>query len=298
MPDSICWNGFGLPAAADTLSCEPEALSDTPAPLADAPVPPADGPGRWQTDGPDTTLLHHRLYTAHGEPGTPLPYSIRTDNVLTIALLACFIVFVLMLSQTGHAVARQVKNFFYAHLTDDDSGATAPPQPTAFYVFLLAVNCFLTGIGLYLYATEALGCFFAYGSQPLVVALFTAGVGAYFLVKWLACSLVNTVFFGSRKHQQWNSSFLLLTAVEGVMLFPIILLLVYFDLDLKKALFCFGIILFLNKMLSFYKSWSIFFRRNGRSLQNFLYFCTLELTPLLVFGGLWLMSIRFLKVNF
>ena len=297
-----------IDSAPSTLPQLGEALEVTSATESGAATSPQLGglrggasPSWGRLEGADTTttLLGHQLYIHHGELGTPQPYSIRTDNVLSITLLLCFVVFVLMLSQVGHAVARQAKNFFFAHLSDDDAGgATAAPQPTAFYLFMLAACCFLTGIGLYLYATDGMGCYFAVESQSLLVALFTAEVGAYFLVKWLACSLVNTVFFGTRKHQQWNSAFLLLTAFEAALLYPLILLLVYFDLDIQKALFYFGIILFLNKILSFYKSWSIFFRRNGRFLQNFLYFCTLEMTPLLAFGGLWLMSVRFLKVNF
>ncbi|MDE6689035.1 MAG: DUF4271 domain-containing protein, partial [Prevotella sp.] len=79
---------------------------------------------------------------------------------------------------------------------------------------------------------------------------------------------------------------------------PLVLLLVYFNFDAEKALFCFVVILILNKLLTFYKCWSIFFRQNGGILQTFLYFCALEITPLLAFAGAWLAMTDFLKVNF
>ena len=54
----------------------------------------------------------------------------------------------------------------------------------------------------------------------------------------------------------------------------------------------------INKILSFYNELNIFFRQNGGTLQTFLYFCALELVPLLAFGGIWLMTIDLLKINF
>jgi hypothetical protein len=73
---------------------------------------------------------------------------------------------------------------------------------------------------------------------------------------------------------------------------------VYFDLSLEKAAFLFCFVLFLNKILAFYKSWLIFFKQKGLYFQNILYFCALEITPILAFCGAWLMIVNNLKVNF
>ena len=58
------------------------------------------------------------------------------------------------------------------------------------------------------------------------------------------------------------------------------------------------IVLVLVKILSFYKSYLIFFKRNGLFLQIILYFCALEVVPLsALWGGLVLIS-HYLKINF
>jgi len=132
----------------------------------------------------------------------------------------------------------------------------------------------------------------------MVVMILCALFGLYFMVKWFLYSVVNTVFFSGNKKLQWDYAFLLITAIETVLLFPLVLLIVYFEWSVKIALFFFVFVLIINKMLTFYKSWSIFFRQNNRSLQIFLYFCALELTPLFVFGGAWLSIVNVLKVNF
>jgi hypothetical protein len=91
---------------------------------------------------------------------------------------------------------------------------------------------------------------------------------------------------------------LFLTAGEGVLLFPLVLLQVYFDLSLESAAVYFIFVLILNKFLTFYKSWIIFFRQKSVFLQNILYFCALEIAPLLAFGGALVMTIELLIIKF
>ena len=107
-----------------------------------------------------------------------------------------------------------------------------------------------------------------------------------------------SVFFGGKKSIQWGQAFLYVTALEGVLLLPLIVALVYFNILVKNAIYYCVAVLFLNKMLTFYKSYRIFFKQNGRYLENILYFCALEITPLLALGGLWMIMVNKLKVIF
>ena len=53
------------------------------------------------------------------------------------------------------------------------------------------------------------------------------------------------------------------------------------------------------KILTFYKSYIIFFAQNGLYLQNILYFCALEMVPLVsLWSGLAVIVNHKLKVNF
>ena len=56
------------------------------------------------------------------------------------------------------------------------------------------------------------------------------------------------------------------------LIIPDSLLLVYFSLSLHAALIYTLIVMLCVKMLAFYKSYSIFFKRMGASLQIILYF--------------------------
>lgn len=234
-------------------------------------------------------------WTVDGVMGTPLPYSIRGDNALTVLLLACGGLLAVILAKSGVSLSQHAKSFF--HSSRAGSEVTQNINFMA-YGFFLLIDCLLLAIMAYVYATEKMECRFSIQPQVLVMLCFFALFLVYFVMKGVVYSFVNSVFFVGKKNQQWNASTFLLIAIETILLFPLVLLLVYFDLSVEKALLGFIFVLFLNKMLAFYKGWSIFFNQKGRSLQIFLYFCALEIVPLFALGGAWLEIVNHLKVNF
>ena len=91
---------------------------------------------------------------------------------------------------------------------------------------------------------------------------------------------------------------LLLTAIEGIMLFPAILFQSYFEASPQFIVIYAVFVVVLVKIFTFYKCFVIFFRKNGLFLQIILYFCTLEIIPLLVlWGGLGIIT-NALTINF
>ena len=61
-------------------------------------------------------------------------------------------------------------------------------------------------------------------------------------------------------------AYLFLFSCEGVLLFPVVMLLTYFNLSLDAAIIYALIVVGLVKILSFYMSYIIFFRGNGSFL--------------------------------
>jgi hypothetical protein len=107
----------------------------------------------------------------------------------------------------------------------------------------------------------------------------------YFLVKWLTYTLVNSVFFNSKRNRHWIKMKLFISSIEGMILFPAVLLQAYFNMSEQNVIIYFIIVLFFVKILTFFKCYVVFFRRNVFKLQIILYFCALEMMPLLVFWG-------------
>ena len=241
------------------------------------------------------------FYTEHpgrdyGVAGDPVPYTIRGDSLLSTLLIISFVVLVVSIAQSRRFIARQTKNFFYLPHNDADIRETS--IEVRFQVFLIVLSCLLLAIITYQYATAYVADTFVIDSNLALVSIFFGVFLAYMLLKVLLYQAVNSVFFDHQTNLRWMKTQLFINAAEGVLLFPVTLLLVYFSLSLETALYYFGFLLLFVKILTFYKCWSIFFRQNGVYLQTFLYFCTLEIVPLLNLIGGILILIDNLKLNF
>ena len=243
------------------------------------------------------SLFHPELPGGRlGVSGDPVPYTVSGDNFVTSLLLLCFVLACVAFAQSREFIMRQLRKFFYI----PRFGTTEISETSTelrFQLFLVLQTCLLAAIGYFLYSRVSISDTFTI-EQYQVIAIYAGIVAAYFLVKALLYSIVGWVFFERKKNGQWMKAYLFLFSSEGVLLFPVVLLLTYFNLSWDAAIIYALIVVGLIKILSFYKSYIIFFRGNGSFLQIFLYFCALEAVPFSALcGGLVVMS-HYLKINF
>ena len=235
--------------------------------------------------------------TMYGIPGDPIPYSLRHDHVMTSVLLGMFMLTLLLLSHTRGFFMRQVKTFFNMPRTDDVFMPETSSELRCQF-FLVAQTALLLGILQFFYTQQYIGTTFILQSDYILIGIFFVMILGYFLVRALLYTMVNNVFFSTTKNTQWQKIYLLIVSVEGLMVFPLVLLQVYFDLSAKNVILYFAIVLLLTKLLTFYKSFIIFFRRFGGFLQIILYFCALEIIPMVVIWGAMVLIGNLLKINY
>ena len=231
-----------------------------------------------------------------GTAGDPVPYSIAGDNIITVLLLACFIIATVSFTKSRGFMARQAKHFFrppHGLLTTISETATE----LRFQLILVAQSCLLTALVYFFYVQLHVADTFII-DQYQVIAIFAGELLAYTAIKATAYTAVGWVFFTPPQNDLWLKSYLFITAVEGICLFPIVMLQPYFNTSVATTLTSAVAVIALFKLLAFYKTYSIFFRKNRAIVQNFLYFCTLELTPLAALLGILAMTCNYLKVNF
>ena len=159
-----------------------------------------------------------------------------------------------------------------------------------FHLFLVMQTSLLLSIIYYFFTRGGERGRLDSDSQLLTIGVFFTAFIAYFILKNIIYGIVNWVFFSRKDRGKWSKTWLFLTSLEGVLLFPLVLLQVYFSLSLQAAL--------IYKMLSFYKCYAIFFKRSGASLQIFLYFCALEVMPALALWGVLMITDNYLIKNF
>lgn len=259
----------------------------------EAELPEYDREGFFSGD----TLLHSELRGGrYGVAGDPVPEAMRADNVVTMVLLACFILGLTAISRSRRFIARQAKGFFRAP-RDEASVVTETSGEIHFQVFLVFQGCMLLALLQYAYTMQYIGSTFVLGSPYQLMAIYLAVFVAYFAVKALAYTVVNTVFFGRRRNLVWLKSMLFVTAAECVLVYPVALLCVYFELTVKSAAYYLVFVLFIVKILTFYKCYVIFFKRANGFLQIILYFCTLEMAPLATLWGSLVATGNLLKIN-
>ena len=244
------------------------------------------------------TLFHPELPGGRfGVSGAPVPYSIHNDNVITSILLAFFILVVIAFSNIHEFIIQQLKNFFYMpHDTTSEMAETG--TELRIQIFLVFLSSLLLSLLFYFYALHYIGETFVLQSQYHLIAICLVLMVVYFMAKGMLYFMVNRVFFDSKRNRHWLKTKLFISSMEGIILFPAVLLQAYFGMSEKNVIIYFIIVLFFVKILTFFKCYVVFFRRNVVKLQIILYFCALEIVPLLAFWGALDYVVNSLKINF
>lgn len=228
--------------------------------------------------------------------GEDVPYSVSSDNTVTALLIGCFLLGMLALSVSRQFMVRQIHNFFYVPRSVADM--TETDYEINVQTFLVLQTALTIGILYYILSRFALGNDYSQMSQLKVIGIFSLILVGYFAVKKLVYHIVGWTFFSTKNNDQWSKAWLFLTAAEGVLMYPILLVQIYFGLPLQIAWIWAALIIILVKLLSLYKCYAIFFKHGGGIVQNILYFCALELMPLLALVGILQITGNYLKVNF
>lgn len=243
------------------------------------------------------SLFHPELPGGRlGVSGDPIPYAIANDNFFTGLLIGCFVLALVAFSQSRKFISRQAKNFFFVpheHVTQIPETA----NEIRFQIFLVLQTYLLLALFFFFYSNAYVGEAFMLAPYP-VIAIYT-GVGfSYFLLKVFLYWFTGWVFFDRRNNELWLKSFLFIVSMEGVALFPVVVLQAFFGMPMQTAVIYAIVLLVFVKMLTFYKTYIIFFRKKGSFLQNILYFCALEIIPMLALGGVMITINGYLKINF
>ena len=246
----------------------------------------------------DNPMLHPELDGGRqGVAGDPMPYTIKTDNTITALLIGSFIIALIAFSRSRKFIRRQAKEFFRVP-RERDVEFTETTGELRFQLFLMLQTCLLLSIFSFLYTRERIADTFILETPYQLLAIFFGVYLGYFVLKTLLYTLVNSVFFGGRYSARWLKSFLFVSSVEGVLLFPLVMFQAYFDLGIQNAIFYAAFVIILVKTMLFYKSYVIFFKQKSLYLQIILYFCALEIMPLLSLTGILKMIVDYLKINF
>jgi hypothetical protein len=165
-------------------------------------------------------------------------------------------------------------------------------------LFFALQNSLMLAMAYFFYVKTYVADTFIFAEEYLFIGLIFLILFVYAFLKYPLYTLVNYTFFNGKNNGQWTHTMLILSAIEGALLFPAILFQSYFDSSPQYIIFYAVFVLVLVKILTFYKCYVIFFRKNGLFLQIILYFCTLEIIPLLALWGILGIITNALTINY
>lgn len=263
----------------DTLLAHGDTLAD---PTQMAAMPRV---GDERTFGDDSLIAETRQRLLAGEAGDPVPTSLAADDGVTATLLACFLLAMAALTGARAFVVRMAKAFFRTS-RDGSAPMSETPAEVRFQSLLVVEGCLLLAV-LQHSVDFSTGRADPYaGADHWAMATYAAIFAAYIVGKHAVQAVANAVFFDTRANREWLRWALFIAAAEGAAMFPVTLLRVYFDLPVAAVMAALGAIVAAAKVLSLCKCKTIFFRSNGGFLQIILYFCALEIAPLLALCGI------------
>lgn len=245
---------------------------------------------------PDSVYKPEQAVYRQGVSGDPIPYNISNDNLITSILLGCFILATVSIAQSGNFIQRHIKNFFHTQR----EGTTAIKETGSelrFLSFLLLQASLLFALIFFFYS-KTLDNGTSELPQHLIIGIYTSIIIIYLLAKTLLYNFAGWVFFDRKKNEHWTKFGLFLTATEGIALFPFVMLHAYFNFSIETTVICTLTVVILAKLLSFYKTYIIFFKKTTDFMQSFLYFCAFEVVPLGILWGVLVFLDDYLKVNF
>ena len=216
-----------------------------------------------------------------GKAGDPVPYRFRTDNFVTIVLLLSFFLVVWVVSRSRRFLEHSVKDFFRQRVRDN-LFAERTENELRGQLFLVFQTCFVLAVLFFDCTQELQKEVFNQVSPYKILGTSTIIFCIYYGLKVGFYNFVNAVFFEREQRSRWAESYMLTVLALGVALFPVALLVVYFDLDFAHFLWITATLFAIDKLLLIYKAYNIFFRYKFGWVHLILYFCTLEVTPALI----------------
>lgn len=229
----------------------------------------------------DSAYFHSELrVTQLGIAGEPLPYRLRSDDYVTGMLLLSFFLVAFFIVHMQHVFLEKLKRLFFRSNNRDLSVNDA--IESHIQTLFVIQSSFSAAILFFCYTQMRLPHVCNSLSPYLLLAVDTGLFLFYYTAKIIVYRFVNWVFFDKDKRRLWLETYLLTIMLTGVAAFLLALIVVYFSLPFRAMVITVFAIIGLSKLLLVIKCKQIFFNLNYSIFHLILYFCTLELIPILL----------------
>lgn len=239
---------------------------------------PYDNLGFFQGD----TLQSEVPFSSFGFDAEATPHRLRFDDVSGLLLLLCLLLAASLVLRLRKKFRELVNSIFFP--IPGKQEVPLPDDPLRYSTHLVAVTLLsITAAMVTFVCTQNEAEYYLFPETPyLVLAAFFLLWAAYFLLKRMTAGFVNWVFFRKEKIFTWRRTYTFIYALEAVLFLLLALTVVYLPISHEDALLFTAFLVFFVKIIMLFKTYQIFFPKLYGTLHLIVYFCTLELIPLLV----------------
>lgn len=215
---------------------------------------------------------------------------LQNDWVITAVLLMCFFGIMIVLARSQRAITLQLRNFFRDH--DRNKLFELRSQSAMRHSMVtMSLGCLLGGL--------LFGCYEVGQSLPFEARYVAVGGGAvvglfYCVVKRCLYSVVNWTFFSPDQCARWRESYTLVALGAVLVLFLLTLGALFGEVAWEWLLVAGGAVALVLAGALIFKSVQIFFVSKLGVCQMIVYFCALEIAPLLSMWSVLRQLSRFL----
>lgn len=230
-----------------------------------------------------------------GISGTPVPYKPGNDTIVVCALLVCLLITSFVVNRNRHAIALQIKNFFH-NRSRSESIALKSESNVRHQTYSIVIEGAMLSLIFFSYTWAKFGFDSSTYSPYLILAADIAVILGYFALKYVLLLTFNWTFFTDEKRSLWLSCYNLLVLCKTAMILLLTLAVMFFNLSPEICIYAFLAILAINESMVLFKTHQIFFTCPFGGLLSILYFCTLELLPLLLLWKALIKSTDYLLI--
>ena len=220
--------------------------------------------------------------------GDPLNFRMASDNYIGSSLLVCFCVIALLVAHAQQYLALSVKEFFNTRQRENLFNNSTEGRVRGSFFFPLAL-CLALGVLFLDYQQIHFPDVFDEVSPYMILGVNVAGCLLGYGVRTVLYAFVNTVFFDRDQNAKWMEAYGLLTIAASVVMVPLALLVVFYEMDFSDWKILFSISVVIVEIFLIFKTYRVFFEGLLGILHIILYLCALEFLPLLCMwkGMVW-----------
>lgn len=231
----------------------------------------------------DSSLMHTELtYKPFGFEATATPFRIRYDGWSGLLLLVCLILAASLILRLRKNFREVLSSVFLPIPGKKDEPLV--DDPLRYSTRLIAVGLLSLTAAMVTFAyTQHDVAYYPFFETPYILfgAFFLLWI-VYFLLKRMMNSFVNWIFFRKEKIFTMHRAYTFLYVVEAMLSLVLAMVVVYLPVPHEKVMYLALALVIFVKILLLFKTYQIFFPKMYGTLHLIVYFCTLELMPLLV----------------